>query len=64
MRSFLIEARKKKGMTQQEVANAATISHTSYCNIENGRRNPSVIVARKLGAVLGIPWTKFFDESK
>lgn len=64
MRDFLFEARKKKGMTQQEVAKAAKISHTAYCNIENGKRDPSVRTAKKIAKVLGFDWTMFFNESK
>lgn len=49
-------------MSQKEVADEAGISQTAYCNIESGRRNPSVKVAQKLGKVLGFDWTEFFPE--
>jgi len=30
--------------------------------IENGNANPSVKVAKKIAAVLGFDWTRFFDD--
>jgi len=30
--------------------------------IENGNANPSVKVAKKIAAVLGFDWTRFYDE--
>jgi len=53
--------RKQKNMTQEAVAKRAKIKRSSYTNIERGRRLPSVEVAKRLGDVLGIDWTKFFE---
>ena len=58
----LQEIRNKAGLTQQEVADAAGISRVSYCNIEIGRRRPSVAVAKRIGATLKFDWTKLFDD--
>lgn len=39
--------------------------HESYIGkLENGLRNPSVRIAKKLGEVLGFDWTKFFNEAE
>ena len=54
--------RKEKGLTQKDVADAAGISQVAYCNIENGKRRPSVAVAKRIAAVLGVDWTEFFEE--
>ena len=54
--------RAKAGMTQNEVAKAAGISRASYCNIEIGRRRPSVPVAKRIAKVLDFNWTLFFDD--
>ena len=61
-RTFLITIRKEKNMSQKEVADEAGMNQASYCNIESGRRNPSVKVAQKLGRVLGFDWTEFFPK--
>ena len=60
----LSEMRAKTGMTQYEVANKVGISRVSYCNIEIGRRRPSVPVAKKLGAALGFDWTMLFENEE
>lgn len=55
--------RKKKGLRQTDLAQAASISHSLVVKLENGERHPSVKVAKRLAAVLGIDWTEFFKES-
>lgn len=61
-RTFLIAIRKARDMSQKEVADEAGMNQASYCNIESGKRNPSVKVAQKLGKVLGFDWTEFFQK--
>ena len=61
-RTFLIAIRKARSMSQKDVADKAGISQTTYCNIESGKRNPSVKVAQKLGKVLGFDWTELFPN--
>ncbi len=53
-----------QNLTQQEVARKAGLSQPAYSNIENGERMPSVETAKRIGAVLGIDWTRFFDNSE
>ena len=62
MRTWLKEMRAKKGLTQQEVANAANVDVTMICKIEQGERRPSVEVAKKIAAVLGFDWTRFYED--
>lgn len=61
---FLKELRMSKGMTQTDVSNLAGISQPAYCNIENSERRPSVEMAKKIGAVLGFDWTRFFEREE
>lgn len=61
-KGLLFEARRKKGMTQTEIAERAGISQAAYCNIEGGKRNPSVGTARRIGKVLGIEWFLIFEK--
>ena len=61
MREWLVEARKKKGLTQVEAATKCGISRQYYNFIENGERDCPVKTAKKIAAVFDIPWTKFFE---
>lgn len=60
MRNWLIDLRGKK--TQQLIADQCGISQNFYSWIEQGKRTPSVDVAKKIAAVLGFEWTRFYDE--
>ena len=63
MRHWLKELRSESGnMTQEQLAKKVGISRTMITEIENGNANPSVKVAKKIAAVLGIDWTKFYEE--
>jgi transcriptional regulator with XRE-family HTH domain len=61
MRDWLIKLRKKKGLTQVEVAEKAGISQPSLCDIERGVTSPRPDTAKKIAEVLDFPWTKFFE---
>ena len=61
MREWLKEIRTKKGMTQDEVATECGISRQYYNFIESGERNCPVDTAKKIAAVLGFEWIKFFE---
>ena len=61
MRGFLIEARKEKGLSMDDISKEIGIHKASYCNIENGRRNPSVDLAKRIAKFFGFSWTKFFE---
>lgn len=59
--TLLIERRKKLGLSQQEVADAAGIDRSYYTKIENGL-TPSVKVAKAISEILGVEWTIFFED--
>jgi putative transcriptional regulator len=61
LRNWLKQLRIQKGLTQLELAQKAEIERSYYTMIENGDRNPSVNVAKKIGTVIDIEWTIFFD---
>ena len=48
----LISLRLKKGLSQQEVADKADISRSSYSFYENGKRVPNLKTAMKIMEVL------------
>lgn len=62
MRNWLIDLRGKK--TQQLIADQCGISQNFYSWIEQGKRTPSVDVAKKIAAALGFEWTRFFDDEQ
>jgi len=64
MRSWLKELRHKSNLTQEQLAKMVGISRTMITEIENGNANPSVKVAKKIAAVLGFDWTRFYDEDE
>lgn len=47
--------RKAKKMTMQELADACGVTPSQISHIENGKRNPSAELARRLADVLGVP---------
>lgn len=53
-----------QNLTQREVARRAGLSQPAYSNIESGERMPSVETAKRISSVLGIDWTRFFDNSE
>ena len=55
MKNRLEEIRKAKGITQEELANALEVSRQTVGSLENGRYNPSLILAFKIA--------RFFDVS-
>lgn len=62
MREWLISFRKDKGMTQLQIAKAVGISQQHYSFIESGERGVRVPTAKKIAAVLGFDWQRFYED--
>ncbi|ACJ33157.1 helix-turn-helix transcriptional regulator [Anoxybacillus flavithermus] len=62
MREWLKKKRLDTGLTQKEIAKLVGISRSTYAMIENGERNPSVSVAKRIADALKFDWTIFFDD--
>jgi len=60
LRKWLIDIRN--GRSQTQIAKEAGITQQMYSFIELGERRPSVEVAKKIAAVMGFHWTRFFEE--
>ena len=54
MKNRLEEIRKAKGITQEELANALEVSRQTVGSLENGRYNPSIILAFKIARFFGV----------
>lgn len=61
MREWLKEKRITASLTMREVSMQSNISLCYYSQIENGKRNVSVTVAKAIAGVLDFDWNKFFD---
>lgn len=54
--------RRKRGITGTALCEKAGLSASGLSMIETGRRRPSVKLAKRLGAALGVDWTLFFED--
>lgn len=48
MRNNLEEIRRQRGITQEELANVLEVSRQTIGSLENGRYNPSILLAFKI----------------
>lgn len=62
MVGLLEERRKNKQITQQAIADKIGVSRQYYNELENGKRLPSVKIAKKIGVILDVDWTIFFNN--
>lgn len=51
---YIVECRKKKNMTQQELAEKLGVSDRTIGNWENGRNMPDLSLFKPLSEILGI----------
>ena len=61
-RYWLINFRKRKGLSQSKIAKKIGVSQQMYNYIENNKRNPSTNLAKKIADVLNFSWTKFYED--
>ena len=54
MENKLEDIRKEKGITQEELANVLEVSRQTIGSLENGRYNPSIILAFKIAKYFGL----------
>lgn len=47
------ELRKAQGITQKELADKLSVSRQTIVSLENGRYNPSIILAYKVAVMFG-----------
>jgi transcriptional regulator with XRE-family HTH domain len=56
----LRDLRKGHGMSQEILADSASLHRTYISDIERGKRNPSLIIIVRLAAALKVPCTALF----
>lgn len=54
MKNKLEEIRKARGINQEELADALEVSRQTISSLENGRYNPSIILAFKIANYFGV----------
>lgn len=68
MRNRLEELRKARGIKQEELAAALEVSHQTIGALENGRYNPSILLAFKIARHFGLTIEEIFiyeeDDAK
>lgn len=60
MKNRLEEIRKAKGIKQEELAAALEVSRQTIGSLENGRYNPSILLAFKIARYFGMSIEEIF----
>lgn len=60
MKNNLASYRTQAGLTQQELADRVNVSRQTIISLENGRYNPSILLAFRLSRVFGSPIEDLF----
>ncbi|OKP95498.1 helix-turn-helix transcriptional regulator [Paenibacillus sp. P46E] len=61
MKNKLEAIRKQQGIKQEELAEALEVSRQTICSLENGRYNPSIILAFKLARYFKLSIEDIFE---
>lgn len=60
MKNRLEALRKSRGMKQEELAALLQVSRQTIGSLENGRYNPSILLAFRISRVFGLPIEEIF----
>ena len=60
MKNRLEQLRKERGIRQEELAAALEVSRQTIGSLENGRYNPSIILASKIARYFGLSIEEIF----
>lgn len=58
----LKKIRQERGYTANKLAIMTGVTRQHLSNIEHGKSEMSVELAKKLGKILGVNWAEFFDD--
>jgi putative transcriptional regulator len=64
MKNRLEELRIKNGLTQQDLADRVEVSRQTIISLENGRYNPSILLAFRLARVFNLKIEDIFLYSE
>jgi len=60
MKNQLEQIRKTRGIRQEELADSLGVSRQTISSLENGRYNPSIILAYKISRHFNVPIEEIF----
>ena len=60
MKNRIEQIRKERGILQDEFAKALGVSRQTISSLENGRYNPSILLAHKIAKYFGLPIEEVF----
>jgi len=60
MKNILEQLRNQAGLTQQELADRVNVSRQTIISLENGRYNPSIVLAFRLARLFDQPIESIF----
>lgn len=60
MKNRLEELRKERGINQEQLAEVLEVSRQTIGSLENGRYNPSILLAFKISRYFGLPIEDIF----
>ena len=60
LKNRLEELRKERGINQEQLAEALEVSRQTIGSLENGRYNPSILLAFKISRYFGLPIEDIF----
>ena len=66
MKNKIESIRKERGILQEEFAKAMGVSRQTISSLENGRSNPSILLAHKIAIFFGMAIEEvfIFDEEE
>ena len=64
MNNRLEELRKQRGIKQEELAAALEVSRQTIGSLENGRYNPSILLAFKIARYFGLTIEDIFIDEE
>ena len=63
MKNRLEELRRRRGIRQEDLAQALGVSRQTVISLEKGKYNPSLSLAFRLARYFGTPIEMIFDDS-
>ncbi|NLO49037.1 MAG: helix-turn-helix transcriptional regulator [Clostridiales bacterium] len=64
MKNRLEELRKARGIRQEDLADALEVSRQTIGSLENGRYNPSILLAFKIAKYFGMTIEEIFIDEE
>ncbi len=60
MKNIIVQIRQERGIKQDEMAKALGVSRQTISSLENGRYDPSILLAHKIALYFGLTIEEVF----